>query len=236
MRENAVMKLEDDYSTVYEGFDPSSTESYIAFEMMQHKNMDQSIALAEAVQNQLVRTAGRKNNGVRQAPFWVLVRTSMPAILVELDFISNPQMEKYMASESGSSALAKAIYNGLDRYRKGTGRPSEGRRHKEGVKKSEQEITAPAPETKPRAEQAPRAAKGEIVYKIQFMTSPKVLTKGHKNFKGLGDVEYYKEGGMVKYTTGSYGTMAEANKALSGVKKKFSDAFVIKTRDGRRVR
>lgn len=68
------------------------------------------------------------------------------------------------------------------------------------------------------------------------MTSPKVLTKGHKNFKGLGDVEYYKEGGMVKYTTGSYGTMAEANKALSGVKKKFSDAFVIKTRDGRRVR
>ncbi len=236
MRENAVMKLEDDYSTVYEGFDPSSTESYIAFEMMQHKNMDQSIALAEAVQNQLVRTAGRKNNGVRQAPFWVLVRTSMPAILVELDFISNPQMEKYMASESGSSALAKAIYNGLDRYRKGTGRPSEGRRHKEGVKKSEQETTAPAPETKPRAEEAPRAAKGEIVYKIQFMTSPKVLTKGHKNFKGLGDVEYYKEGGMVKYTTGSYGTMAEANKALSGVKKKFSDAFVIKTRDGRRVR
>lgn len=162
MRENAVMKLEDDYSTVYEGFDPSSTESYIAFEMMQHKNMDQSIALAEAVQNQLVRTAGRKNNGVRQAPFWVLVRTSMPAILVELDSISNPQMEKYMASESGSSALAKAIYNGLDRYRKGTGRPSEGRRHKEGVKKSEQETTAPAPETKPRAEEAPALPRARL--------------------------------------------------------------------------
>ena len=80
MRENEVMKLESDYSTTYEGFDPSSTESYIAFEMMQHKNMDQSIALAEAVQNQLVRTAGRKNNGVRQAPFWVLVRTSHPSL------------------------------------------------------------------------------------------------------------------------------------------------------------
>ena len=60
--------------------------------MMQHTNLDQSIELAEAVQNQLVRTAGRKNNGVRQAPFWVLVRTSMPAILVELDFICNPAM------------------------------------------------------------------------------------------------------------------------------------------------
>ena len=94
MRENEVMKLEANYSTTYQGFDPSSTESYIAFEMMQHKNMDQSIALAEAVQNQLVRTAGRKNNGVRQAPFWVLVRTSMPSILVELDFICNPTIDR----------------------------------------------------------------------------------------------------------------------------------------------
>lgn len=234
MRENAVMKLEDDYSTVYQGFDPSSTESYIAFEMMQHKNMDQSIALAEAVQNQLVRTAGRKNNGVRQAPFWVLVRTSMPAILVELDFISNPQMEKYMASESGSSALAKAIYQGLERYRKGSGHPSETRPRNDDAKPAK-----PArAEARPEAETAPAqsASTGGIIYKIQFMTSPKVLTKGHKNFKGVRNVEYYKDGGMYKYTTGSYTTLAEANKALGDVKKKFSDAFVIKTRDGRRIR
>ncbi len=118
MRENAVMKLEPDYTTTYQGFDPSSAESYIAFEMMQHSHLDQSIELAQAVQDQLVRTAGRKNNGVRQAPFWVLVRTSMPAILVELDFICNPTMEKYMASEGGQDQLAKAIYNGIARYRK----------------------------------------------------------------------------------------------------------------------
>ena len=118
MRENEVMKLEPDYSTTYEGFDPSSTESYIAFEMMQHTNMDQSIELAEAVQNELVRTAGRKNNGVRQAPFWVLVGTSMPAILVELDFICNPTMERFMMSEKGQDKLAPAIYKGIERYRK----------------------------------------------------------------------------------------------------------------------
>lgn len=118
MRENAVMKLEPDYSTTYQGFDPSSAESYIAFEMMQHSNLDQSIALAEAVQKQLVSTAGRKDNGVRQAPFWVLVRTGMPAILVELDFICNPSMEKYMASESGQNQLAQAIFNGVAQFRK----------------------------------------------------------------------------------------------------------------------
>ncbi len=118
MRENEVIKLEPDYTTTYEGFDPSSAESYIAFEMMQLTNMDQSIALAEAVQNELVRTAGRKNNGVRQEPFWVLVGTTMPAILVELDFICNPAMEKFMASESGQQKLALAIFRGIERYRK----------------------------------------------------------------------------------------------------------------------
>ena len=124
MRENAVMKLEPDYSTTYAGFDPSSAESYIAFDLMQHANLDQSIELAEAVQNQLVRTAGRKNNGVRQAPFWVLVRTSMPAILVELDFICNPAMEKFMASEQGQQKLALAIYRGIEKYRKGGAKPA----------------------------------------------------------------------------------------------------------------
>lgn len=234
MRENAVMKMEDDYTTVYEGFDPSSTESYIAFEMMQHKNMDQSIALAEAVQNQLVRTAGRKNNGVRQAPFWVLVRTSMPAILVELDFISNPQMEKYMMSDEGSSKLAKAIYNGLERYRKGrTGGTATERKGKKGAA-SAPEVCPPEPA---ETNTAPAAATtGDVVYKIQFLTSPRVLPKGDANLKGVKDVEYYKDGGAVKYTTGAYATQAEAAKALTAVRKRFKDAFIIKTRDGKRIK
>lgn len=234
MRENEVMKLEDDYTTVYEGFDPSSTESYIAFEMMQHKNMDQSISLAEAVQNQLVRHAGRKNNGVRQAPFWVLVRTTMPAILVELDFICNPAMEKFMASPAGSDKLAQAIYNGVEIYRKGglkTGAPAVAPRRKAPAN--------PEPETadeeKTTTKQDKQSDKG-IVYKIQFMTSPKALPKGSAGFKGLSPVDSYKDGGMIKYTYGSYSSMAEANKALPKVKKKFSDAFVIKTRDGKRIK
>ena len=229
MRENAVMKLEDDYTTVYEGFDPSSTESYIAFEMMQHKNMDQSIALAEAVQNQLVRTAGRKNNGVRQAPFWVLVRTSMPAILVELDFISNPQMERYLSSDEGADKLASAIYKGLERYRSGNKTPVAPPRKQE-TRTAEPQAPAESPTARTELAKA-----GEIVYKIQFMTSPSVLKANHPNFKGLKNVEYYKDGKLVKYTVGAYGSMAEASKELPSVRKKFADAFIIKTRDGVRI-
>ncbi|MCM1163451.1 MAG: N-acetylmuramoyl-L-alanine amidase [Muribaculaceae bacterium] len=233
MRENSVMKLEDDYTTVYEGFDPSSTESYIAFEMMQHKNMDQSISLAECVQNQLVRTAGRKNNGVRQAPFWVLVRTGMPAILVELDFISNPTQEKFMMSDAGSTKLARAIYNGLENYRLKSGKkavkPSDTTKSADTATVENAGICPPDPdETK--------VAPGEIIYKIQFLVSPTRLKAGHKKFKGLKDVDSYEDGGLVKYTVGAYRSLNEANKTLKEIRKKFADAFVIKTRDGKRIK
>ena len=241
MRENAVMKLESDYSTTYEGFDPSSAESYIAFEMMQHSNMDQSIDLAEAVQNELVRTAGRKNNGVRQAPFWVLVGTSMPAILVELDYICNPRMEKFMASEAGQEKLARAIYNGIDRVRKNSSsRSSSSSSSKvipttEDVRETEVEVAGKAAKSESATPKSQVNA-GGVVYKIQFLTSPTVLKKKDSHLKGLSPVDYYKDGKTYKYTYGEYSSMSEANAGLKKVKKLFGDAFVIKTRDGKRVK
>lgn len=232
MRENEVMKLESDYSTTYQGFDPSSTESYIAFEMMQHKNMDQSIALAEAVQNQLVRTAGRKNNGVRQAPFWVLVRTSMPSILVELDFICNPTMETFMASDNGSTRLARAICNGVERYR------ASSRSAADGVSPARKRDTSP--QIQPPASEQPHAvevtADDVVTYKIQFLTSPRPIPAGDKRLKGLKDVESYTDGGSIKYTYGSYPSAAAASADLKKVKQHFPDAFVIKMCGGKRIK
>ena len=97
-RENSVIYLENDFSTRYEGFDPNSTESYIIFEFMQYKHMEQSINFASDIQREFVSTAGRVDRGVRQAGFWVLAKTSMPAVLVELDFICNPTQERFLFS------------------------------------------------------------------------------------------------------------------------------------------
>lgn len=242
MRENEVMKLEPDYSTTYEGFDPSSTESYIAFEMMQHSNLDQSIQLAEAVQNQLVRTAGRKNNGVRQAPFWVLVGTSMPAILVELDFICNPAMEKFMMSEKGQDKLALAIYRGIEKYRKGktsvssvsTAEPTSA-----NIREAEERVAENNADKSDKVQQDAPAdvnTKDKIVYKIQFLTSPSPLKKGDARFKGLKPVDSYRDGGTIKYTYGSFSSQQEASRELKRVKKLFRDAFIIETRNGKRIK
>ena len=116
-RENSVIYLENDFSTRYEGFDPNSTESYIIFEFMQYKHMEQSINFASDIQREFVSTAGRVDRGVRQAGFWVLAKTSMPAVLVELDFICNPTQERFLNSESGQEKMAKSIYNAFVKYK-----------------------------------------------------------------------------------------------------------------------
>lgn len=230
MRENGVMKLESDYSTTYQGFDPSSAESYIMFEMMQHNNLDQSINLAQAVQNEFVATAGRRNLGVKQAPFWVLVKTGMPAILVELDFICNPTQEKFMSSASGQDKLARSIFNGIKKYRGSNGKTTIAAQSPVVANDSGDNEDAEA-ETS-----APAAAQGKIVYKVQFLTSDSELRRGDKRLKGLSPVESYRDGGLIKYTHGSTTSMAEAQKILKKVKKSFPQAFIIKTRDGKRIK
>ena len=101
------MELEDDYTQAYQGFDPKSSESYIIFELNQNSHINKSIELANTIQHELVSTAGRADKGVRQAGFWVLWATSMPSVLIELDFICNPTQADYMKSESGQKNLQK---------------------------------------------------------------------------------------------------------------------------------
>ena len=78
MRENSVIELEEDYTETYQGFDPTSSESYIMFELTQNRHLQQSLELADAVQQELISTAGRADKGVRQSGFLVLRATSMP--------------------------------------------------------------------------------------------------------------------------------------------------------------
>lgn len=116
-RENSVIEFESNYEQKYSGFDPTKDESYIIFEMAQKKNLSQSLAFAKDVKDELVGI-GRNDRGVHQAGFWVLWATSMPAVLVELDFICNPESAAYMTSKKGEKELAEAIFKAVDKYEK----------------------------------------------------------------------------------------------------------------------
>lgn len=163
MAENSVMMLEDDYKTRYQGFDPSSVDSYIMFEFMMDTYLDNSIAFATDVQQQLTTRSRRHDRGVRQAGFWVLHRSACPSVLVELGFISNQQEELYMASDRGQQELAESIFTAFTKYKRnydrksGNGTPSVSARELPVDKVSEKQ-----PETEPQIRKAdsPSSAAG----------------------------------------------------------------------------
>lgn len=255
-RENSVILYESDYKTRYAGFNPNSAESYIIFEFMQDKYMEQSVHLASLIQKQFRHTCKRVDRGVHQAGFLVLKASAMPSILVELGFISTPEEERYLNSEEGTGTLAKGIYRAFLTYKK------EHEIRLTGVSRtiipddeemSENELAAQQPkEEKPdsapdqtelvqaKPQQRPITVEsatnsGEITFKIQILTSSSPLTKNDKRLKGLKDVDYYKEKGLYKYT---YGASTDYNKVLRSkraITDKFKDAFIIAFRDGEKM-
>ncbi len=116
-RENSVISLESNYEERYEGFDPTSSESYIIFELMQDDYMKQSVRFADLVESQFARTAGRVSKGVHQAGFLVLRNTSMPSALIELGFINNRAEEQFLTSEAGVEKMSRSIYNAFRTYK-----------------------------------------------------------------------------------------------------------------------
>lgn len=245
-KENSVILIESDYEQRYAGFNPNSSESYIIFEFLQDKNMEKSVRLATDIQKQFKNTAKRIDKGVHQAGFLVLRETTMPGVLVELGYISTPDEERYLLTESGTSALAKSIYQAFLSYKKkydmsDTSRPAQA--------KVPEKVQNPAPVQKPKAQSKPQTtnkAKNETtkskgtqsdkpIFKIQFLTSDKKLPAGSKLFKGLTPVSHYQEKGIYKYT---YGESHDYNKVLKTkrqISTKFKDAFIIAFKNGKKV-
>ena len=245
-RENSVIKLEKDYSTTYQGFDPNSTESYIIFEINQSKHVEQSVDFASRVQREFVRVADRKNNGVRQAGFWVLAKTSMPAVLVELDFICNPTVEKFLSSNDGQERLAKSIFNAFQSYYKSyysgvdKNATEKSKRKKDKRNVSDDELCETSTQDDEsqvgQTEEVVKPDKDAIEYRVQIFTSPKKLKSNSSQLRNLDDVNYYYENGVYKYTCGSVSDKKDALSLQKKMRKKFPQAFVVEFVNGKRVK
>jgi len=116
-RENRVILLEENYAENYEGFDPNSPESHILFSLYQNAYLDNSLSLAQKIEHQFKTRAGRRSRGVKQAPFWVLWKTSMPSVLVETGYLSNPKEEKDLNDKLKQSYIASGIFRAFRDYK-----------------------------------------------------------------------------------------------------------------------
>jgi len=117
MRENESILLEKDYKENYEGYDPKDPESIILLSLMKNAFREQSIKLASFMQEEYIQN-GRIDRGVKEQSLAVLAKAGMPAVLTEIGFISNPEEEEYINSESGQNEIVANLLKAIQTYKK----------------------------------------------------------------------------------------------------------------------
>ena len=238
-RENSVILYEKDYQQHYEGFDPNSPESNILFELMQDKNMENSVQLAKLMQQYVCQATGRQDQGVHQDNLAVLRLTSMPACLLELGFISTPDEERYLNSNDALYAYASGIYNAFMAYRgklnniiKVPYKPETPEVEKtevqpEKVEKPEKTETPEIPEGSVKSEKQAAPISIAPIFKVQILASDRQLKAGDSRLKDRKDATYYKEGGLYKYTIGASADYSEIQRLRKELVTSFPGAFVV---------
>lgn len=221
-KENEVILLENDFSTKYEGFDPKSPESYIIFSLMQNIFQEQSTGLASKIQTQYKEKIYRTDRGVKQAGFWVLFMTTMPSVLTETGFITNPSEEKYLNSKQGqdylSSCLFKACRDYISEIDSKSGMSPEKNQNPEPEPNISTPVISPA---------------GEIVFMVQIASFSSKNEVKPRNFNGLTDVVELDTQDRFRYATGSFTDYSAAVRYRKKIEAVYPDAFVIAVKDNK---
>jgi N-acetylmuramoyl-L-alanine amidase len=252
--ENAAILLETDYQSSYNGFDPNSDESYIIFSLNQNSNLDKSTDFAATIQEQMEERVGMNNRGVRQAGFLVLYKTTMPSVLVETGYLSNPDEEKFLMSPDGQEYIASAIFRafreiaGANLISEKSGDPEKKPdfSHEEAVRtdhKNGDTTPAHAVATRKLAADLKNEEKsqtvensGKLSFRVQIATETRDIGVKAAKFSRFTHVKMYRHGGMYKYTVGNEADLATALVLLDEVRRKgVKDAFIVIFRNEGRI-
>ncbi len=242
-KENSAILMEENHERHYGDFDPRDPDSYIALELMQSEFLQQSVEFAAKAQKQFGEKVGRTDRGVKQAGFLVLYRTTMPSVLTELGFISNPDEEAFLASEKGKKKMANGLFRAFKGYKKhidqrnsfSTPKDSLVASEKNGAKKQGEEVKSDT-QNGNRSKNGTAGANG-VRFRVQIAASERSKELKPENFKGLSKVdEYISNDGIHKYTVGNTGSYERIKKVKSKVKDSgYPGAFIVAFKDGERI-
>lgn len=231
-RENSVVKLEKDYQTTYQGFDPDDPESSIIFTLMQNAHLTNSLDFASLVLDAMKDGPIKHSRGVSQDPFLVLARAASPAVLIEVGFITNPQDLAVMRSEIGRDGIATNILKAFRSYKKAIDN---------SVKADVDVADAPSVQEKPAVKQEEPAKKEEtpttvntgsqVLYGVQVLATTKKMDPKDPFFKGYTPVVIQK-GKLYKYIIGTAPTVKEVKNNFAKIQSKYRDSFIVKIEDG----
>lgn len=222
-RENEVIVMEEGYETRYTHFDPETPEAYIGYALQWKAHYESSLLFAaEVVENLMVKPLQARKIAIDQDIFQVLVEANMPAVLLELAFISNPTEYKYLSSKDGQEAIAERLFQAFRAY-KTQYDMSLNIDVREPV-----EASSSATVSQDQPEKDKNQEGLTSFYTIQIMSVAKLLKDGDPALKGLKTEAYLPAGtSTYKYIVGKFKTREEAKAELSKVKAAFPQAFII---------
>jgi N-acetylmuramoyl-L-alanine amidase len=227
-RENSVILLEDDYQTRYQGFDPSDPQSYILFSLMQNAHLEHSLVFAEDVANAMKGGPITRSRGVSQDPFWVLWRTTMPSVLVEVGFMTNPNDLKTMRSPEGRDQIAANLLKAIQTFKKRYDSSTSTTTAPEPAAEAKPETKPGQPKEEPKAEPAPEKVSepSGIIYGVQVLATSKKMKSTDAFFKGYTPLEV-QSGKLYKYILVPGEDLAAVRKKKRELDKKFPGCFLV---------
>jgi len=222
-RENSTIHLEDDGGAKYKDFD-MSPDAIIARQIQLSIFLDQSISFASKLQKEFT-TIGRYDRGVKQAGFLVLYKTTMPSVLIETGFLTNPTEEKFLNTPETQRQMSNAMFAAFKKYKN----------ELEGVE-GETETTNNFINNTETPKETVNSEKDVVYFKVQIETSEKKISLTDPKFKGY-TVSQYQQDGLYKYTVGSYANgLEEANSMKNKLRVNgFQHAFVVAFLNGERI-
>ena len=236
-RENSVIKLEDDYTTRYEGFDPNDPESYIFMNLMQNAYLEQSFNFAQKVDNEMKGGAIRQSRGISQDPFYVLWRTAMPAVLIECGFMSNSADREALITEKGRDRIASDIYDAFRKYKKeydGSDAVNftvtEEKNEEKAINPINEQSNTLTNNTNTTAELTENKD-NKVIFGTQVLVSSKDMSAKDPYFKGY-DVIRIPAGKYYKYVIGVASDLNTAKDKNRIIRKQYKDSFIVKVDNG----
>lgn len=229
-RENSVIMLEEGYETTYQGFDPNDPQSSIIFSLMQNAHLGNSLAFAEDVADAMGANPVIKNSrGVSQDPFWVLWRTAMPSVLIEIGFMTNPDDLAVLRSESGRDGIAENICRAFRTYktRYDGSMNVERAEDKPAIKEAPAVKETPVVKENPVVKETPKPQPKTVKYGIQVLVTSKQMSETDPFFSGYKPT-MIRSGKYYKYAICVSSSQEEVKKSFAKVQKLFPDAFIIK--------
>ena len=248
-RENAVIKLEDNYQNRY-GFDPESPEGYILLSMYQHAYEAQSLQFADLIERRMNRVPNHRSRGVKKAAFVVLREATMPSVLVETGFLTNLTDEQLLLEPEGQRLIARAVFNAFVDYKMRVENRSERPALVE-LPETGAPTAAPVPlatSATPVPVVAPSPASPvvsasdarqvlAVEYCVQLAASKREISTNTGKWTRLTyPYEVRPEGGMLKYQVTQLGTFAEAKAVQATLKAQgFSDTWIVAYHNGEKI-